>query len=76
MNDRANVTTRVEGIPTGVADIGLVRYRAPLKLDVSLVRNTPDMVNAVNSNPLMSSQNIRANAENHEDVLSELLSNM
>jgi len=76
VNDRANAVTRVEGIPTGVADIGTVRYRAPLKLDVSRVRNAPEVVSAVNSNPLMASQNLRKNADNEEEVLSELLSSM
>jgi hypothetical protein len=73
---RANAINRVEGIPTGVGDIGLVRYRAPLKLDVSRVRNGPEVVSAVNANPLMASQNLRANADNQEEVLSELLSSM
>jgi len=76
VNDRANAINRVEGIPTGVGDIGLVRYRAPLKLDVSRVRNGPEVVSAVNANPLMASQNLRANADNQEQVLSELLSSM
>lgn len=76
VNDRANAINRVEGLPTGVADIGLVKYRAPLKLDVSRVRNGPETVNAVNSNPLMATQNLRYNAEHDEEVLSELLAAM
>jgi hypothetical protein len=76
VNDRANAVTRVEGLPTGVGDIGLVKYRAPLKLDISRVRNGPEVVSSVNSNPLMASQNLRKNADNDEEVLSELLSAM
>jgi hypothetical protein len=76
VNDRANAINRVEGLPTGVGDIGLVKYRAPLKLDVSRVRNGPETVSAVNSNPLMATQNLRYNAEHDEDVLSELLAAM
>jgi hypothetical protein len=76
VNDRANTVTRVEGIPTGVGDIGTVRYRAPLKMDVSRVRNGPEVVSAVNANPLMAAQNLRMNAGRDEQVLSELLAAM
>jgi hypothetical protein len=76
VNDRANAVNRVVGLPTGVGDIGAVKYRVPLKLDVSRVRNGPEVVSAVNSNPLMATQNLRYNAEHDEQVLSELLAAM
>ena len=67
---------RVAGLPTGVGDIGQVRPRVPLKLDVSRERNTMDIVSAVNSNPLMASQNLAFNAEHDEKLLQELLATM
>jgi hypothetical protein len=73
VNDRANAVNRVAGIPTGVGDIGYVRPRVPLKLDVSRQRNSPDMVAAVNSNPLMASQNLAYNASHDEQLLQEML---
>ncbi|NBV77678.1 hypothetical protein EBR66_05960 [bacterium] len=76
VNDRANAVNRVVGLPTGVGDIGQVRPRVPLKLDISRVRNTPDVVSAVNSNPLMASQNLAYNAEHDEKLLQEMLATM
>jgi hypothetical protein len=76
VNDRSNAVNRVVGIPTGVADLGQVRPRVPLKLDVSRERNTMDMVSAVNSNPLMASQNLAYNAEHDEKLLQEMLASM
>jgi hypothetical protein len=76
VNDRANAVNRVVGMPTGVGDIGQVRPRVPLKLDVSLQRNTQDMVRAVNSNPLMASQNLAYNAQHDEKLLQEMLATM
>lgn len=61
INDRTNSTNRVVGIPTGVGDIGYVKYRAPLHLDVSAERFTPDIVAAIEANPL--NQSLRKNAE-------------
>jgi hypothetical protein len=61
INDRTNTMNRVVGIPTGVGDIGYVKYRAPLHLDVSAERFTPDMVSALEANPL--NQSLRKNAE-------------
>ena len=68
VNDRTNAVNRVVGLPTGVGDIGAVRYRVPLKMDVSRVRNQPETVAAVNANPLMATQNLAANAQ-HDDEL-------
>jgi hypothetical protein len=76
VNDRSNAVNRVVGMPTGVGDIGMVRPRVPLKLDVSLQRNTRDVVAAVNSNPLMASQNLAHNAEHDEKLLQEMLASM
>jgi hypothetical protein len=76
INDRANAVNRVSGIPTGVGDIGMVRPRVPLKLDVSRQRNTTDMVDAANNNPLMASQSLARNAAHDEELLKELLAAM
>jgi hypothetical protein len=76
INDRSNAVNRVVGLPTGVGDIGQVRPRVPLKLDVSRQRNTMDMVSAVNSNPLMASQNLAYNAQHDEKLLQEMLATM
>lgn len=76
VNDRSNAVNRVVGLPTGVGDIGQVRPRVPLKLDVSRQRNTADVVASVNSNPLMSTQNLAFNAEHDEKLLQEMLASM
>jgi hypothetical protein len=60
VNDRVNSVNRVEGLPPGVGDIGQVKYRVPLRLDVSAERLTPDIVEQVNNNPLQ--QSIQRNA--------------
>jgi hypothetical protein len=76
INDRANATNRVVGLPTGVGDIGMVRPRVPLKLDVSRVRNGVDVVAAVSANPLMATQNLARNAAHDEALLQEMLAGM
>ena len=60
INDRANTVNRSLDFGPGVADLGYVKYRAPLHLDVSAERFTPDMVAAVENNPL--NQSLRKNA--------------
>ncbi len=60
VNDRVNAVNRVTALPTGVADIGLVKYRAPLRLDMSSERFAPEYVNAVVNNPL--NQDLQRNA--------------
>jgi len=55
MNDRVNSINRVDSLPPGVGDLGLIKYRVPLRLDVSAERNTPDIVEAVDDNPLQQS---------------------
>jgi hypothetical protein len=76
VNDRANSVNRVVGLPTGVGDIGLVKYRSPLKLDVSRVRNGPEVVAAVNNNPLMASQDLTRNAGHDEALYQEWLAGL
>jgi hypothetical protein len=76
VNDRTTAVNRVVGLPTGVGDIGQVRYRVPLKMDVSQVRNQRETLSSVYDNPLMASQNLARNAENDEEVYSELLQSL
>jgi hypothetical protein len=76
INDRANAVNRVSGLPTGVGDLGMVRPRVPLKLDVSRQRNDNTMIAAVNSNPLMATQSLARNAEHDEALLREMLAAM
>jgi len=76
INDRSNAVNRVVGLPTGVGDIGQVRPRVPLKLDVSRQRNTMDVVASVNANPLMATQNLAYNAQHDEKLLQEMLASM
>jgi hypothetical protein len=60
VNDRVNAVNRVVEMTPGAADIGLVKYRAPPQLDIGLQRNTPEMIAAVENNPL--NQSLRKNA--------------
>jgi len=76
VNDRSNAVNRVVGLPAGVGDLGQVRPRVPLKLDVSRQRNTMDVVASVNANPLMATQNLAFNAEHDEKLLREMLATM
>jgi hypothetical protein len=55
VNDRVNVGNRYESITPGIGDIGLVKHRVPLRLDVAAERLTPDIVSAVDNNPLQQS---------------------
>lgn len=73
VNDRTNAVNRVVGLPTGVGDIGQVRYRVPLNLDVSQVRNQREVLSGVQSNPLMDTQDLSRNAEHDEKLLREML---
>jgi hypothetical protein len=74
VNDRANAVNRVSGIPTGVGDLGQVKYRVPLELDISLQRNTRDVIAAVENNPLQ--QSLMKNAIHDENLLQEMLKGM
>ena len=71
VNDRALAVNNVVGLTPGAGDIGQVKYRAPLKLDVSNDRNQPIIVQAVNDNPLQ--QSLQRNAEHDERLLMEYL---
>jgi hypothetical protein len=55
VNDRVNVGNRYESMTPGIGDIGLVKHRVPLRLDVAAERLTPDIVSAVDNNPLQQS---------------------
>lgn len=55
VNDRVNSINRVVESGPGVGDLGQIKYRVPLRLDVSAERNTPDIVEAVDDNPLQQS---------------------
>jgi hypothetical protein len=68
VNDRSMAVNRVVGMTPGTADLGRVKYRMPLKLDVSTERNMPVMVEAVDNNPL--NQSLRRNAI-HDSMLLE-----
>jgi hypothetical protein len=70
VNDRAMAVNNVTGLPPGSADIGRVKYRLPLKLDVSLERNQPAVIAAVENNPLQ--QSLQRNAEHDQRLLEEL----
>jgi len=76
VNDRTNAVNRVVGLPTGVADIGQVRPRVPLELDVSQVRNQREVLAGVHSNPLMATQDLFRNAEHDEALYQEVLAGM
>jgi hypothetical protein len=55
VNDRVNAGNRFESMTPGVGDIGLMKHRVPLRLDVAAERLTPDIVAAVDNNPLQQS---------------------
>jgi hypothetical protein len=70
VNDRSMAVNRVVGMTPGTGDLGRVKYRLPLKLDVSMERNTPMMVDAVENNPL--NQSLRKNAIRQSAMLAEM----
>jgi hypothetical protein len=70
INDRTNAVNRVVELPTGSADIGRVKFRVPPQLDIAGQRNTPEMVAAVESNPL--NQSLRLNAMADARLLKEM----
>lgn len=71
VNDRANAVNRVQvELPTGVGDIGRVKYRVPPQLDIAGQRNTPEMIAAVEGNPL--NQSLRLNAMHDEAILRQM----
>uniref|UniRef100_A0A6C0DP58 Uncharacterized protein n=1 Tax=viral metagenome TaxID=1070528 RepID=A0A6C0DP58_9ZZZZ len=70
INDRAFAVNKVVDSGPGVADIGRVKYRTPLVLDVSKKQNQREIVDAVVNNPLM--QSLQKNAEHDEQLLKQL----
>lgn len=70
MNDRSMAVNRVTGLTPGTADLGRVQYRMPLKLDISMERNMPSVVDAVENNPL--NQSLRKNAIRDSMILEQL----
>ena len=74
VNDRANAVNRSVDLPPGSADIGQVRYRVPLKLDISNERNQREIISAVENNPLQ--QSIFKNAQHDEQLYQELLKSL
>jgi len=76
VNDRVNAVDRVVSLPAGAADIGQVKYRVPLELNVAEVRNQREILSGVHDNPLMSSQDLFRNAEHDEALYQEMLSAM
>lgn len=51
INDRSPILSRVVGPPPNEQQIGAMRPRAPLKLDVSAERNQPIIVSGLETNP-------------------------
>ena len=70
VNDRSRAVNRVVGMTPGTADLGRVKYRLPLKLDVSMERNMPAVVEAVDNNPL--NQSLRRNAIRDSMLLQQM----
>jgi hypothetical protein len=72
INDRALSVNRSLDMGPGAADIGRVKYRAPLKLDVANECNQREIISQTVNNPLM--QSLHANAE-HDEKLAQQLNN-
>lgn len=60
INDRYMGANRPVDLGPGAAEIGRVKYRLPLQLDMSAQRFTPDTVASLEANPLV--QSLRMNA--------------
>jgi hypothetical protein len=76
VNDRADSINRVVGIPTGVGDIGQVRYKVPLQQDVNVIRNQREILAGIHSNPLFDTQDLSRNAEHDEAMYASVLQSM
>ena len=59
-NDRDLTINRSIDLGPGSSDIGRVKYRAPLNLDTSMERNTRDIIEMTQENPLMQSLHVNA----------------
>ena len=71
VNDRVNSINRVDSMPPGVGDLGQIKFRVPLRLDVAAERNTPDIVSAVDDNPLQQSIHRIAAIAAKQDAMSK-----
>jgi len=67
VNDRTNSINRVVGLTPGQGELGQVKFRVPLRLDMSAERFTYDTVAAVENNPLQ--QSLQKNAQLDADRL-------
>jgi hypothetical protein len=76
VNDRADAVNRVVGIPTGVGDIGQVRYKVPLQQDVNVIRNQREILAGIHSNPLFDTQDLARNAEHDEAMYANVLQSL
>ena len=76
VNDRADTVNRVVGIPTGVGDIGQVRYKVPLQQDVNVIRNQREILAGIHSNPLFDTQDLSRNAEHDEAMYAKVLQSL
>lgn len=72
LNDRAPAVNRSLDLGPGAADLGRVKYRAPLKLDVANERNQREIIAQTVDNPLM--QSIFKNAEKDQKIADMLRS--
>jgi len=70
INDRAPAVNRSLDMGPGSADIGRVKYRAPLKLDVANERNQREIITQTENNPLM--QSLQKNAEHDARLAHEI----
>ena len=51
INDRSPIVNRVLNAPPSEGQLGVMRPRAVLKMDVGMERNAPEVINALESNP-------------------------
>jgi len=72
INDRALAVNRSLDYGPGAADIGRVKYRSVLKLDVPTERNQREIISATENNPLM--QSIHKNAEHDARLAQQIYS--
>lgn len=70
INDRAPAVNRPIDLGPGSADIGRVKYRSPLKLDVQTERNQREIIAQTENNPLM--QSLQRNAEHDSRLATQL----
>ena len=70
VNDRSMAVNRAMEMTPGAADLGQVRPRLPLRLDVSMERNMQVMIDAVDNNPL--NQSLRKNAIRDSMMLEQM----